>query len=92
MKIKHLPGLPLALISLTAAILAGCTTPTPATKSVLTNTATNCLATNATAAVATPAPATDRAHRTIEEFRQAKYPVTAGTSPRWIRISPSWES
>jgi len=75
MNTKHLPVLPLAIISLTAAILVGCATPTPATKSISTNPATNRPTTNATAAVATPTPATDRAHRTIEEFRQAKYPV-----------------
>ena len=66
MKTKDLPGLPLILISLAAAMLAGCATP---------NSTCNCAATNATAVVVTPAPAGDRSHRSIEEFPEAKYPV-----------------
>ena len=75
MKPNDLPRLSLALISLTAFFMVGCTTPKPTANSATTNTTTNCAVTNATAEVAPPKPAPDRAHLTIEEFRQAKYPV-----------------
>ena len=70
MKTQYLPALSLAIIGLAAATLVGCTTTKPAAKSVTTNPTTN-----ATAAAAMPEPVTDRRHRTIDEFRQAKYPV-----------------
>ena len=75
MKPNDLPRLSLALISLTAFFMVGCTTPKPTANSATTNTTTNCAVTNATAEVAPSKPAPDRAHLTIEEFRQTKYPV-----------------
>ena len=75
MKINNLLGLSLGLISLTTFVLVGCTTTKPAHRSVTTNAVTYLLTTNASTEIAAPNPATDRPHRTIEEFRQAKYPV-----------------
>ena len=67
MKPNDLPRLSLALISLTAFFMVGCTTPKPTANSATTNTTTNCAVTNATAEVAPSKPAPDRAHLTIEE-------------------------